>query len=269
MRQVMTIAGSDSGAGAGIQADLKTFAALGVYGLSAITSLTAQNTRGVTDIHDAPVESVRAQMRALFDDFEVAAVKTGMLPSAAIIECVAEELERAGPPPLVVDPVMVSTTRAELMKAGALPAMRDRLLPLALVATPNLFEASALLGRDLAGGGEIRAAAAAIARLAGGWAVVKGGDLEGEEEATDFLSDGKETIELAGPRIRTTNTHGTGCTFASAIAARLALGDAVPDAARRAKAYVAGAIRNGPGVGRGRGPTDHFWFRDPWSPEEG
>ncbi|MBN1824667.1 MAG: bifunctional hydroxymethylpyrimidine kinase/phosphomethylpyrimidine kinase [Candidatus Eisenbacteria bacterium] len=268
MRQVMTIAGSDSGAGAGIQADLKTFAALGVYGLSAITSLTAQNTRGVTHVHEAPVESVRAQIRALFDDFDVAAVKTGMLPTEAIIDCVAEELERAGPRPLVVDPVMVSTTRAELMRGDALPALRDRLVPLATVVTPNRFEASALIGRDLRGAEDLRAAAAEIARLARGWAVLKGGDLEEEEESTDFLSDGTETVALSAPRIRTRGTHGTGCTFASALAARLALGDDVPAAARRAKAYVTGAIRGGPDIGGGRGPVDHFWFQRPWSPED-
>lgn len=263
MIQVMTIAGSDSGGGAGIQADLKTFAAMGVFGLSAVTAVTAQNTREVTHIHEVPVESVRAQIRALFDDFEIAVVKTGMLPSAAIIECVAEELERAGKRPLVVDPVMVATSRAELMRSGALSAMTERLLPMAALVTPNIFEASAMAEIEVSSVDGMREAALKIGEQVPGAVLVKGGDLTGDE-SVDILHVGNELHEYGAPRIESRNTHGTGCTYAAAIAARIALGEDVIQAVRNARAYVIEAIRHGVDVGHGHGPTGHFYFMPVW-----
>lgn len=263
MKVVMTVAGSDSGGGAGIQADLKAFAAMGVFGTSAVTAVTAQNTKGVTEIHEVPVGVVRAQIRALLDDFEIAAVKTGMLSSAEIVRCVAEELRRAGPRPLVVDPVMIATSRAALMREGTVPALVERLLPMATLVTPNAHEASVLTGREVTDEASAAEAARAIRRLGPGAVLVKGGD-GGGPEAVDLLFDGREMYRFAAPRIETENTHGTGCTYASAIAARLALGESVARAVRNGKAFVTEAIRNGIDVGRGHGPTNPFYFLPDW-----
>ncbi|MFH1680404.1 MAG: bifunctional hydroxymethylpyrimidine kinase/phosphomethylpyrimidine kinase [Candidatus Eisenbacteria bacterium] len=263
MKQVMTIAGSDSGGGAGIQADLKAFAAMGVFGTSVVTAVTAQNTTGVTGIHDVPVATVRAQIRALFDDFEIAAVKTGMLSSAEIVSCVADELERAGERPLVVDPVMIAASRAALMREGAVPELIERLLPLATVATPNLHEASVLAGMRVESGEEIREAARRIQGLGCRSVLVKGGH-GGGDEAVDVLYDGKEFLEFRAPRLESRGVHGTGCTYASALAARLALGESVPRAVRNAKAFVTEAIRHGLDVGRGSGPTNPLYFLPEW-----
>ncbi|MFH1276970.1 MAG: bifunctional hydroxymethylpyrimidine kinase/phosphomethylpyrimidine kinase [Candidatus Eisenbacteria bacterium] len=263
MKVVMTIAGSDSGGCAGIQADLKAFAAMGVFGTSVITAVTAQNTTGVTDIHEVPAGAVRAQIRALFDDFEIAAVKTGMLPSAEIVECVAGELALAKDRPLVVDPVMIATSRAALMKEGALPALIERLLPMATLVTPNLHEASVLSGREVVGEESAVEAARAIRDLGPAAVLVKGGDATGDE-AVDILFDGREIFRFPAPRIRTKNTHGTGCAYASAIAARLALGESVSRAVRNGKAFITEAIRGGIDVGRGHGPTNPLYFLPPW-----
>lgn len=263
MKQVMTIAGSDSGGGAGIQADLKVFAAMGLFGTSVITAVTAQNTREVTHVHEIPVESIRAQIRALFADFEIAAVKTGMLPSEDIVRAVAEELESEDRPYLVVDPVMVSASRHELMRAGAAAALRDALFPLATVVTPNLFEASVLVGGEVATLADMREAAESLRALGPTWVLIKGGHGEGDE-AVDVLYDGVSFRELRAPRVENRNSHGTGCTFASAVAARLALGESVPEAARRAKTYVTETIRHGLDVGSGSGPTHPLYFASPW-----
>jgi hydroxymethylpyrimidine/phosphomethylpyrimidine kinase len=263
VKQVMTIAGSDSGGGAGIQADLKTFAAMGVFGTSVIASITAQNTLGVFDIHDVPIASIRAQMRAIFDDFEIAAVKTGMLSSAETIACAAEELRRAGMRPLVVDPVMIAASRASLMREGAAGAMVAELFPLATVVTPNLHEASVLAKMRVDSAGAMREAAKKILAFGSRWVLVKGGHTGGAE-ATDLLYDGSDFIELRAERIDSRNIHGTGCTFASAIAARLALGEEVPLAAANAKAFITEAIRSGIDVGRGNGPTNPLYFLPEW-----
>ncbi|MEX2599813.1 MAG: bifunctional hydroxymethylpyrimidine kinase/phosphomethylpyrimidine kinase, partial [Dehalococcoidia bacterium] len=252
----MTIAGSDSGAGAGIQADLKTFAAFQVYGTSAITAITAQNTRGVTRIEDLSVEIIRAQIDAILSDIGAGAVKTGMLSSSAIIEGVAERLSSHGVTQLVVDPVMVAKGGDRLLREDAVDALRRLLLPLALVVTPNAGEAEVLSGRPVTSLEEAREAARAIYSLGPRYVVVKGGHFG--RDATDVLFDGTEFTELRADRIDTTSTHGTGCTFASAIAAGLAHGNAVETAVANAKEYVNASIFEAFPVGAGHGPLNHF-----------
>jgi hydroxymethylpyrimidine/phosphomethylpyrimidine kinase len=256
----LTIAGSDSGGGAGIQADLKTFAALGVYGTSAIAALTAQNTKGVTGIHNVPPEFVVAQIDAVFDDFAVGAVKIGMLSTAPIIKAVAAALERHKARNIVLDPVMVATSGDRLLAADAVDALREELIPLAAVVTPNLPEAAALSGATLARNeGEMELQARHILTLGPRRVLVKGGHGDGPE-ATDLLIGEWEIVRLPAPRIATTNTHGTGCTLSSAIAAGLARGETLPDAVRAAKAYVTAAIgaADRVPVGHGHGPLHHF-----------
>jgi hydroxymethylpyrimidine/phosphomethylpyrimidine kinase len=264
---VLTIAGSDSGGGAGIQADLKTFSALGTYGASVITALTAQNTRAVTGIHDIPPEFVAAQLDAVFDDIDFAATKIGMLSRPEIIEVVADGLRRHGAANIVLDPVMVAKSGDRLLRAEAIAALKERLLPLAAVITPNLPEAAVLLDgkavRDPAG---MVAAAAALRELGPQAVLLKGGHLE-TSDSIDVLDDGAEPITLAAPRIATRNTHGTGCTLASAIAALLARGQPLREAVQGAKAYVTEAIRAADrlAVGHGHGPVHHFhalWHED-------
>jgi hydroxymethylpyrimidine/phosphomethylpyrimidine kinase len=265
---VLTIAGSDSGGGAGIQADLKTFSALGVYGASVITALTAQNTRAVTAIHDVPPEFVRAQMDAVFDDIAFAAVKVGMLSSPAIIGVVADGLRRRGARNVVVDPVMVAKSGDRLLRADAISALRECLLPLATLITPNLPEAAVLLEREEAEDEAGMIADAARLRELGPRAVLlKGGHLEKGAASLDVLDDGAEPLTLAALRVATANTHGTGCTLSSAIAALLARGLALRAAVREAKAYVTAAIRAADrlNVGHGHGPVHHFhalWRED-------
>ncbi len=253
----MTIAGSDSGGGAGIQADLKTFAAFGVYGTSVLTALTAQNTLGVTAVHEAPAEVVRAQIDAVLTDIGAEAVKTGMLANSSIIECVAEELSRRRVPWLVVDPVMVAKGGDPLLREDAVATLRRLLMPLASVITPNIPEAEALTGLQVASDADARDVARALVDLGAKAVVVKGGHREGP--ATDLFYDGSAFREFSAPRIPTANTHGTGCTFASAIAAGLARGMPLPDAVAMAKDYVTEAIRQSFPVGRGHGPLNHFW----------
>ncbi|MYD59432.1 MAG: bifunctional hydroxymethylpyrimidine kinase/phosphomethylpyrimidine kinase [Gemmatimonadetes bacterium] len=260
MKQTLTIAGSDSGGGAGIQADLKTFHAHGVFGLSVITSVTAQNTQEVRAACDLPEEIVRAQISAVFDDFEIAAVKTGMLSSREILEAVADELTTRNGQPLVVDPVMISTSGFPLLKGDAIQCIKDRLLPLATLATPNSSEAEFLSKKKIKTREDAGFAARKIADLGACAVLVKGGHLEGA--AVDVLWDGACETIFESERIDTGNTHGTGCTLASAIAANFALGYGLCDAIDRAKKYVTEAIRHGLNIGKGNGPTNHFYFLD-------
>jgi hydroxymethylpyrimidine/phosphomethylpyrimidine kinase len=258
MRTALTIAGSDSGGGAGIQADLKTFAAHRVYGTSALTAVTAQNTLGVTMIEALPADLVTAQIEAVASDIGAHAVKTGMLPTAAIGEAVAAAVQDLDLPLLVVDPVMAAKSGATLTGDEALAAMRSELLKRALVVTPNLPEAEALAGLTIAGDDDRREAARRIHRLGAASVIVKGGHAD-TSDIVDLLYDGREFTEFRSERIAGRHTHGTGCTFAAALAAQLALGRRLRDAIPLVQAYVAGAIRHAPRLGHGNGPMDHLW----------
>jgi hydroxymethylpyrimidine/phosphomethylpyrimidine kinase len=254
----LTIAGSDSGGGAGIQADLKTFSALGAFGASVLTAITAQNTQGVTAVLELPTDIIQAQIDAVATDLRPDAVKTGMIASTEIIGVVAERLRHYRLERLVVDPVMVAKGGQALLQPEAVAALRAELLPLALVATPNLPEAETLLERKIESLDAMRAAARELVHQHGARAVVvKGGHLEGPP--TDIFYDGAELRELSAERIATRNTHGTGCTFASAIATYLAHGAPLPEAIVQAKQYVTEAIRQAYDVGSGHGPVHHFW----------
>jgi len=256
----VTIAGSDSGGGAGIQADLKTFSALGVYGASVITALTAQNTKGVTAIHDVPPDFITAQIDAVFSDLDVRAVKIGMLSQPAVIEAVAAGLERWMARNVVLDPVMVATSGDKLLAPDAVDALRRELLRRATVVTPNLPEAAALLATEVAvSETEMQVQAERLLALGARAVLIKGGHGTGAVSA-DFLFDGATVTRLAVPRIATRNTHGTGCTLSSAIAAGLAKGQNLADAVRDAKAYVTAAIAAADrlAIGKGHGPVHHF-----------
>ena len=256
---VLTIAGSDSGGGAGLQADLKALAAHGVHGVTAVTAVTAQNTRAVTAFEPVSPRMVAAQMRAVFDDFDIGAVKTGMLATAAIVEAVCEALEAHPGPPLVVDPVIAATSGRRLLDDDALAVVRDRLSRRARVITPNRFEAEVLAAQPVASLDDARRAAARIRAGGAAAALVTGGHLDGDE-SVDVLDDGGAVVHLRGPRLDSRQTHGTGCTFSAAIAAELAAGLPLAEAAARAKRYVEGAIRNAAaGLGHGPGPLHHLW----------
>ncbi len=254
----LTIAGSDSGGGAGIQADLKTFQALGVYGTSAITAITAQNTVGVRAVHELPVEVIAAQIDAIVDDIGVDAAKTGMLFSAEIIGAVAERLRHWRLDRLVVDPVMVAKSGDRLLREDAVQALVRDLLPLALVLTPNLPEAEVLVARPLETEDDIRQAARDIYALGPRAVIMKGGHRAGD--AIDLLFDGRTFHTFASERFDTPNTHGTGCTFSAAIAAGLADGLDVVNAVGAAKRYVTEAIRYARPLGAGHGPVAHDWL---------
>jgi hydroxymethylpyrimidine/phosphomethylpyrimidine kinase len=254
--KVLTIAGSDSGAGAGIQADLKTFAALGVYGTCAITAVTAQNTQEVVAIAEVPEEVVAAQIDAVLEDIGADAAKTGMLSSASIIATVADRLEAWGVSNLVVDPVMVAKTGDRLLQIDAIDELRSTLLPLALVVTPNLPEAEVLSGLTIRTDEDARQAAAAIAALGPRFVVVKGGHRL--DSPIDIVYDGRDYVELPAERIETPNTHGTGCTLSAAIAAYLARGAAPLEAIAAAKDYVTAALLASYRVGHGHSPVNHF-----------
>jgi hydroxymethylpyrimidine/phosphomethylpyrimidine kinase len=256
--RALTIAGSDSGGGAGIQADLKTFAAFGVYGTSAITALTAQNTLGVLGVHVVPAEFVTAQIEAVVSDIGCDAVKTGMLATSATVEAVVAAIDALELPNLVVDPVMVAKSGDRLLDADAVHAVRASLLSRARIITPNLPEAEVLADMRIRSRDDMREAARRLADRCPGAVLVKGGHLPGEE-VIDVLYDKGALHELAGPRIGGRARHGTGCTTAAAIAAGLARGRDVPAAVEAAKAYVAAAMRHGVAVGRGHQPLDHFW----------
>ena len=260
----LTIAGSDSGAGAGIQADLKTFAALRVFGTCAVTAVTAQNTAEVRAVHPLPVALVREQVEAVLDDFDVAAVKTGMLATPAIVELVADLADVGRLPRLVVDPVMVSSTGTRLLDEEAERLYLKRLLPAATVFTPNLLEAGVLLGREVRTSAEQRNAARELAAHTDGVVVVKGGHAVGD--AVDVVCEGTSLSELSAPRVETTNNHGSGCSFASATAAGLACGLSASGALRQAKNFVHRAIEGAAhwNLGSGHGPLDHFhWEEQP------
>ena len=263
MKTALTVAGSDSGGGAGIQADLKTFAALGVHGTSALTALTAQNTLGVTAILDLPPSFVEAQFDAVAQDIGIDAMKTGMLFNAEIIQAVAGKIREYGLSKVVVDPVMVATSGDLLLRQDAVEEVKRGLLPLALVVTPNRREAEVLSGLEIGTERDVLAAALRIYDLGARYVLVKGGHAPGD--AVDWLYDGRELLPFRAPRIETTNTHGTGCTLSAAIAAYLALDREVPDAVAGAKEYITEAIRHAYPLGRGHGPVNHlFRLHGPW-----
>ncbi|HET9854265.1 MAG TPA: bifunctional hydroxymethylpyrimidine kinase/phosphomethylpyrimidine kinase [Methylomirabilota bacterium] len=254
--KALTIAGSDSGGGAGIQADLKTFSAFRVFGMSVITAVTAQNSLGVQGVENLPPAFVARQLRSVLEDFGADAAKCGMLSTAPIIEAVATELERHRIEKLVVDPVMVAKSGDQLLQPEARAALADRILPLALLVTPNLPEAEVLAGMRVAEPEDMEEAARRIHVMGPRYVLVKGGHLKGD--ATDLLWNGRDFTRFSTARIDSQNTHGTGCTFSAAIAAGLARGQALGDAIRSAKAYVTRAIREGFKAGRGVGQLRHF-----------
>jgi hydroxymethylpyrimidine/phosphomethylpyrimidine kinase len=258
MHTALTIAGSDSGGGAGIQADLKTFAAHGVYGTSAVTAVTAQNTRGVRSWLALPPALVREQIEAVMDDIGADAVKIGMLANAAIVQTVAATVRALKLENVVLDPVMVAKGGDRLLEVSAVDAIRESLIPVAHVVTPNAPEAEVLTGMSLRSEADIREAGRRILAMGPRVVLLKGGHIAGDE-SVDVAFTPAETFELRGPRIHTTSTHGTGCTLSSAIAANLALGMAEREALQRAREYVEGAIRHAPGLGGGHGPLNHFW----------
>jgi hydroxymethylpyrimidine kinase/phosphomethylpyrimidine kinase len=256
VKRVLTIAGSDSGGGAGIQADLKVISLLGAFGMSAITALTAQNTVAVTAIHEIPLDFIGSQIDAVLSDIGVDAVKTGMLASAQVVRLIADKLADYGPPVVVVDPVMVAKAGIPLLARDARAALIDRLLPLATLVTPNLYEASALIDSEIRDEAAMRRAAARIQALGPSYVLVKGGHLEGE--AVDVLYDGRDFHEFRAPRVETKNTHGTGCTYGAAIATYLAQGIPMVEAVGAAKRFITEAIRQGLDLGKGQGPINPY-----------
>ena len=262
--RVLAIAGSDSGGGAGIQADLKTMLALGVHGMTVITAVTAQNSLGVQGYWELPPEAIRAQLDSVLSDIGAQAIKTGMLASAQAVTTVAQALTDAEAP-LVVDPVAVSKHGNSLLSDGALAALKTDLLPRAAIVTPNLYEAQLLTGLVITGEDDMLAAAEQIAAFGPAWVLVKGGHLPGNPVDLLYGADGQVT-RYPGRRISSRHTHGTGCTLASAIAAHLAMGASMPSAVEAAKEYVTGAIDGGFPLGAGIGPVDHAWrIRQPVS----
>ncbi len=264
--RALTIAGSDSGGGAGIQADLKTFSALGVFGTTAITAVTVQNTLGVSGYEELSPSTVADQIRAVVTDIGVDAAKTGMLASRAIVEAVADAVAETGVRNLVVDPVFVSKHGHALLAEDAVEALRSRILPLATLVTPNLPEASGLVGEPVRTPEEMERAARRLVELGARAALVKGGHLEGTEGADDLFFDGERLEWLRRERIPTRHTHGTGCVLSSAIAAYLALGLELPEAVRAGKAFVTEAIRHALALGGGIGPVDPLWGIPPARP---
>jgi hydroxymethylpyrimidine/phosphomethylpyrimidine kinase len=260
MKRALTIAGSDSGGGAGIQADLKTFAARGVYGMSVLTALTAQNTVGVQGVFEIPPAFVELQIESIMSDIGVDVVKTGMLSNAAVIEAIAGKIREHQMSPLVVDPVMVAKGGDALLRGDARDALIRKLLPLATVVTPNLHEAHVLCGFEITNLIDMRRAAKVIYQLGSRYALVKGGHLPAESDAIDLLYDGHEFIEFRSRRFPTRNDHGTGCTFASAIAAELAKGNTMPEAVGIAKDYLAKIMQASVDlkIGHGHGPMNHM-----------
>jgi hydroxymethylpyrimidine/phosphomethylpyrimidine kinase len=256
MRTVMSIAGFDPSGGAGVLADIKTFAALGCFGTAAITSLTFQNTVAVRGASHQSAETLRAQIEPILEDFEIAAVKTGMLPTRETIELTAEIIERHKLPNVVVDPVIRSTSGYDLIDDAAVRCLLQRLLPLAVVVTPNMAEAERLTQIDVKDFESMKRAARRLHEMCGKAALVKGGHLPAE--AADVLYDGREFHTFSSPKLETRNTHGTGCTLSAAIAAMLAQGFQLPEAIERAKTYLTEALRTAPGLGHGAGPLNHF-----------
>ncbi len=261
-RVALTIAGSDSSGGAGIQADLKTFAALGVYGTSAITAVTAQNTTGVIEAAVLSADLVTAQIEAVAGDIDIHAVKTGMLGDAAVVEAVAASIKELELPLVVVDPILASSSGARLLDDDGVQMLCSELLPLARVVTPNAPEAEVLSGTRIASDDDLRHAARRIHEMGAAAVVITGGHrARYSREVVDTLFDGHRFFEFRTPRIDSPNTHGTGCTFAAAVAAYLALGRPLDEAAELAQKYVAGAIEHSLSIGKGSGPLGHFWKR--------
>jgi hydroxymethylpyrimidine/phosphomethylpyrimidine kinase len=259
----LTIAGSDSGGGAGIQADLKTFLACRVHGMSAITAVTVQNSLGVSGFYELPPDAVAEQIESVVTDIGVGAAKTGMLASAAIMAAVAEAVRRLDVTPLVVDPVAASQHGDPLLRPDALDALRDVILPLATIATPNLGEVRLLTGRDVRTRADLADAAKAVLDLGPQWALIKGGHLA-DDDAVDLLSDGTTFLEFPAPRHATAHTHGSGDTLAAAITASLARGASVPDAVADGKRFITEAVRGSFALGSGLGPVGHFWRVGDW-----
>ena len=262
MKQILTIAGSDSGGGAGIQADIKAISANGGFAMSVITSVTAQNTVAVTDAYDLPIPLIESQLDAVFSDFDVAGVKTGMLSSSSIVETVARKLETYNPEVIVVDPVMISKSKFPLLKAEAIDSLKKMIIPLATLLTPNIYEAELLTDKEIQTIDDAKSAAKTISELGCDAVLVKGGHL-GQENAIDVLfSEGKWSY-FEAERVETQNTHGTGCTFASAIATHLADGKSLDEAIDASKRYITDAIKHAIDIGNGNGPTHHFYFMKP------
>ncbi|WP_309273943.1 bifunctional hydroxymethylpyrimidine kinase/phosphomethylpyrimidine kinase [Paenibacillus sp.] len=257
----MTIAGSDSGGGAGIQADIKTFQELNVFGMSAITAITVQNTLGVQGVYPIPVAGVAEQIQVVGSDLGVDALKTGMLFNAEIIEAVTEEIKAFGWKKLVVDPVMVAKGGAELLCPDAASALKQKLLPLAMIVTPNIPEAEVLAGKPITTWHTRCEAAKRIADYGVRMVVIKGGHDAGAEQSVDLLYDGNSFTKIAGPRIATRHTHGTGCTFSAAIAAQLAKGASAAEAVHTARSFIQAAIEETLNIGAGNGPTNHWAYR--------
>ncbi len=260
--KALTIAGSDSGGGAGIQADLKTFQEQGVYGMSAITAVTAQNTLGVQGVYPLGPEAVAQQLDSIGVDLEPDAVKTGMLFSSEIIRIVAAKVQQYGWRKLVIDPVMVAKGGSALLQQEAVQSLITFLIPLALVTTPNIPEAEILTGRKIVSLQDREAAAQIILDMGSRYVVLKGGHDTGTEGAVDLLYDGQEFIYMESKRIETRHTHGTGCTYSAVVTAELAKGAAVPAAIHTAKAFIQAAIEEGLGIGGGHGPTNHFAYQN-------
>ncbi len=257
MKTVVSIAGSDSSGGAGIQADLKTMIMNGVYGMTVITAITAQNTTGVRSVLEIPPEMIADQIHAVWEDIPPDAVKIGMIPSAAAGTCIADALEQLRPAHLVVDPVMVATSGAALSDSGSVEVLRNRLLPLAEIMTPNIPEAQVLSGLTIRSREDMKQAARLLQRTFGGAVLVKGG--HAVEDASDVLCTGETLVCLEGERIPNPNTHGTGCTLSSAIASQLAKGESIETAVRLAKAYISDALRVMMDLGKGSGPLCHHF----------
>jgi hydroxymethylpyrimidine/phosphomethylpyrimidine kinase len=262
----LTIAGSDSGGGAGLQADIKSMEANGVFAASVVVAVTAQNTKEVAASHDLPIDLIAQQIDTVMDDLSVDVIKTGMLSSRDIITTVGEKLRKYGDLPLVVDPVMISKSGYALLQPTAVESLKREILPEATVVTPNAHEAGELTGLTVETVDEARKAAAIIQDIGAEYVLVKGGHLVGEERAVDVLYDGEQFEMFSEPFIDTPHTHGTGCTYASAIAAELSHGKSVSAAVHHAKKYITEAIRNGLPIGSGHGPPDHFYFLDDYPP---
>lgn len=256
MKEVLTIAGSDSGGGAGIQADLKTFAALGLHGLSVLTALTAQNSLGVRGIMEVPGSFIESQLEAVMTDFNVSSVKTGMLSSSKVIEAVARKLKEFKVSRVVVDPVMVAKSGDSLLQREAVQALREKLLPLSLAVTPNLEEAQVLAGMKIRGEKELEKAARIIQASGVKMVIIKGGHLDNKNQAIDTLFDGREYYRFKGPRYETKNTHGTGCTFSAALASYLAMDFSFQEAVEKSKEFITLAIKDSYGAGKGYGPVN-------------